>query len=56
MLAGATGRRRKTPRELYRLYFEFVSSAADLLKSGNRNAPFPIGSFPPHLPFVRELP
>jgi putative transposase len=51
--------RKEMRQELYRLYFEFVSafrSATDLLKSGNRNAPFPIGSFPPHLPFVREFP
>jgi hypothetical protein len=45
--------------ELYGLYSEFVMAfrtAAERLKAGDRNAPFPIGSFPPHLPFVRELP
>jgi REP element-mobilizing transposase RayT len=46
-------------QELHRLYFEFVAAfreAADRLKSGDRHARFPIGSFPPHLPFVRAFP
>jgi hypothetical protein len=46
-------------QELHRLYFEFVAAfreAADKLKAGDRNARFPIGSFPPHLPFVRTFP
>jgi hypothetical protein len=46
-------------QELHRLYFEFVATfreAADRLRSGDRHARFPIGSFPPHLPFVRALP
>jgi hypothetical protein len=46
-------------KDLYRLYSEFVVAfriAAKKLKSGDRNAAFPIGSFPPHLPFVRVLP
>ncbi len=46
-------------QEFYRLYFEFVAAfreAADRLKSGDRHARFPIGSFPPHLPFVRAFP
>jgi REP element-mobilizing transposase RayT len=46
-------------QELHRLYFEFVAAfreAADRLRSGDRHARFPIGSFPPHLPFVRAFP
>jgi len=51
--------RKAARQELHRLYFEFVAAfreAADRLKSGDRHARFPIGSFPPHLPFVRDLP
>jgi hypothetical protein len=46
-------------QELHRLYFEFVAAfreAANRLRSGDRYARFPIGSFPPHLPFVRAFP
>ena len=45
-------------RELYEAYAFFVSAfriAADKLKAGDRKASFPAGSFPPHLPFVRDL-
>jgi putative transposase len=46
----------KAARELfYELYAEFVSAfraAADALRQGRRDVPFPIGSFPPRLPFV----
>jgi hypothetical protein len=51
--------RKGARQELHRLYFEFVAAfreAAGRLKSGDRNARFPIGSFPPHLPFVRAFP
>jgi putative transposase len=51
--------RKGARQELNRLYFEFVAAfreAADKLKSGDRHARFPIGSFPPHLPFVRAFP
>jgi len=47
---------RAVREELNRLYSEFVAAfraAAERLKSGDRHAVFPIGSFPPHLPFVR---
>jgi hypothetical protein len=47
---------RAVREDLYRLYSEFVvafRTAAEKLKSGDRHAAFPIGSFPPHLPFVR---
>jgi hypothetical protein len=39
----------------YELYTEFVNAfrtASDALQRGNRDAPFPAGSFPPALPFV----
>jgi hypothetical protein len=39
----------------YEIYAEFVSAfraAADALRQGRRDAPFPVGSFPPALPFV----
>jgi hypothetical protein len=45
-------------RELYEAYAFFVSAfriAADKLKAGDRKASFLTGSFPPHLPFVRDL-
>ena len=41
--------------ELLNTYYSFVAAfreAAEKLKAGNRNAAFPIGSFPPGLPFV----
>jgi hypothetical protein len=41
--------------DLVNTYYAFVAAfreAADKLKAGNRNAVFPIGSFPPGLPFV----
>ncbi|HEV2853139.1 MAG TPA: transposase [Thermoanaerobaculia bacterium] len=41
--------------ELYQTYTLFVQAyreAAELLRLGNRNAPFPRGCFPPPLPFV----
>ena len=46
-------------QEFHRLYLEFVAAfreAADRLRSGDRHARFPVGSFPPHLPFVRAFP
>jgi hypothetical protein len=46
---------RETRRFLYRIYAEFVGQfreAAERLRAGDRNAPFPPGSFPPALPFV----
>jgi REP element-mobilizing transposase RayT len=42
-------------RELWEAYRWFVAAfrdAAEKLRSGDRNAAFPIGSFPPALPFV----
>jgi hypothetical protein len=46
-------------QELYRLYSEFGAAfrtAAEKLKSRDRQVAFPIRSFPPHLPFVRAFP
>jgi hypothetical protein len=43
-------------REAYGLFLAAFRDAADLLKAGDRSARFPIGSFPPGLPFVRALP
>jgi hypothetical protein len=46
-------------RELYEAYHLFLAAFRDVsekLRSGDRNAKFPTGSFPPGLPFVTELP
>ena len=46
---------RAVRRELRNAYFLFVAayrSAAEKLRSGHRDAPFPLGCFPPPLPFV----
>jgi putative transposase len=46
---------REARRFLYRIYAEFVAQfreAAERLRAGDRDAPFPPGSFPPALPFV----
>jgi hypothetical protein len=42
-------------KAFYQAYSWFVSlfrTAAEKLKAGDRNAPFPPGSFPPGMPFV----
>jgi hypothetical protein len=49
---------RRLRRELYDAYHLFLASfreAAEKLRSGDRNASFPTGSFPPGLPFVTGL-
>lgn len=38
----------------YREFLEAYREAADELRRGNRNARFPVGCFPPGLPFVRD--
>jgi hypothetical protein len=43
-------------REAYGLFLAAFRDAAELLKAGDRMARFPMGSFPPGLPFVRALP
>jgi len=50
---------RRVRRELYEAYHLFLAAfrdAAEKLRAGDRNAVFPLGSFPPGLPFVRALP
>jgi hypothetical protein len=42
-------------RELYAFYAEFVAAyreASEKFRAGNRTVRFPLGSFPPALPFV----
>ena len=42
-------------RELRNAYFLFVAAyraAAEKLRAGHRDPPFPMGCFPPPLPFV----
>jgi hypothetical protein len=43
-------------REAYSLFLAAFRDEAELLRAGDRSAKFPIGSFPPNLPFVRVLP
>jgi hypothetical protein len=43
-------------REMYGLFLAAFRDAAEQLKAGDRSARFPLGSFPPALPFVRALP
>jgi hypothetical protein len=46
---------RAVRRELRNAYFGFVAAyrnAAEKLRAGQRDAPFPTGCFPPPLPFV----
>jgi hypothetical protein len=38
--------------EAYRLFVDAFRRAAEKLRAGDRNAEFPLGSFPPGLPFV----
>lgn len=56
MFHAATKAARKA---LWALYGEFLAAfrtASEQLKTGDRSARFPLGSFPPGLPFVRDLP
>ncbi len=48
----ATRKIRKELREAYGWFVAAYREAADRLRKGDRNAAFPPGSFPPHLPFV----
>jgi REP element-mobilizing transposase RayT len=43
---------RKQLWDAYRWFVAVYREAADKLRKGDRNAAFPAGSFPPHLPFV----
>ena len=48
----ATKAARKAFYEFYAAFVSAFREAADRLRLGDRNAPFPAGSFPPALPFV----
>ncbi|HYR27668.1 MAG TPA: hypothetical protein VEU30_04340 [Thermoanaerobaculia bacterium] len=48
----ATKAARKAMWEAYAWFVAAFREAADRLKTGDRNAAFPIGSFPSRLPFV----
>ena len=48
----ATRKIRKELRDAYGWFVAAYREAADRLRKGDRNAAFPPGSFPPHLPFV----
>jgi hypothetical protein len=43
---------RRELRDAYRWFVAAYRDAAEKLRSGRRDAPFPVGSFPPPLPFV----
>jgi hypothetical protein len=50
---------RRLRRDLYDAYHLFLAAfreASEKLRSGDRDARFPTGSFPPGLPFVTGLP
>ena len=48
----ATQAARKAFYEIYAAFVAAFREASERLRRGDRNAPFPIGSFPPALPFV----
>ena len=48
----ATKAARLAFREMYALFVAAYREAAEKLRKGDRGAPFPLGSFPPALPFV----
>jgi REP element-mobilizing transposase RayT len=52
LVHAATKAARKAFYEMYSWFVAAFRSAAEKLKQGNREARFPIGSFPPGLPFV----
>ena len=43
---------RKAMWEAYAMFVAAFQEAAEKLRGGDLTASFPIGSFPPHLPFV----
>jgi hypothetical protein len=43
---------RRALRVAYRIFAAAFRRAAKRLRAGDRDAPFPLGSFPPALPFV----
>ncbi len=52
----ATKDARKSFWEAYSTFVAAFREAADKLKAGDRTARFPLGSFPPGLPFVTAYP
>src|SRR6185369_8250952 len=49
---------RRVRREFYEAYHLFLAAfrdAADRLRAGHRTAKFPLGGFPPALPFISAL-
>ncbi|HEX9940638.1 MAG TPA: transposase [Thermoanaerobaculia bacterium] len=52
LVHAATKRARKAFYKMYSWFVAAFRTAADMLKQGARDAPFPVGSFPPGLPFV----
>jgi hypothetical protein len=48
----ATKAARKAFYEIYAAFVSTFREASERLRHGDRNAPFPLGSFPPALPFV----
>ena len=48
----ATKAARKAFYEIYAAFVSAFREASEKLLRGDRNAPFPLGSFPPALPFV----
>ena len=48
----ATKAARKAFYEIYAAFVSAFREASEKLRRGDRNAPFPTGSFPPALPFV----
>ena len=52
LVHAATKAARKAFYEMYAWFVAAFRSAAEKLKQGDREAPFPLGSFPPGLPFV----
>lgn len=52
----ATKAARETFWVAYSTFVAAFRDAADQLKAGDRLARFPVGSFPPGLPFVRDHP
>jgi hypothetical protein len=52
LVHAATKAARKAFRDAYAWFVSAFREAAERLRKGDRNAPFPSGSFPPALPFV----
>jgi hypothetical protein len=52
LVHAATKAARKLFYETYATFVSAFRAASEALRRGERDAPFPIGSFPPALPFV----